>query len=274
MLHNDFKMTFPVLACTQHWDLQFCSVTHPLTNTFNWRQSLPTHMEDKSPNYTPLISHSGEQHFFLKVFSIVTFIGQNVSRSWGGQRVCAMRLNHPFSLLLVKRWLFQLLSIKICSTSSGSGPRTERQCDAKASRASGVTHSAQGGVWKVLRRWFKKNCACRRESWECHGLESMFSNLSYRQKKSWLPLFRLTCRVLHVFTLSLYSPCQLLVLPQIQRHTSPPGWRRSSGGPSSLLHSARPHLAVTPRAGDRSNTTPGYVAPSASKTADGVKNNV
>ncbi len=54
-----------------------------------------------------------------------------------------MRLNRPFSLLLVKSWLFQLLSIKMCSTSSGGGPRTERKCDVKASRTSGVTRQRE-----------------------------------------------------------------------------------------------------------------------------------
>lgn len=66
---------------------------------------------------------------------------------------------------------------------------------------------------------------------------------------------------LPVSALLLFSPCQPLVhtclLPQIQRHISPLGWRRSSGGLSSLPHSAHPHLVVTPLEGDQSNMTLG-----------------
>lgn len=46
----------------------------------------------------------------------------------------------------------------------------------------------------------------------------------------------------------------------IKQHATPSEWRKSSGGPSSLLCSAPRHLAVTPRGDDQSNWTPGWVA--------------
>lgn len=55
----------------------------------------------------------------------------------------------------------------------------------------------------------------------------------------------------------LISTCHL---SQIQRHISPVGWRKSSGGPYSLLRSARPHLVVTLLEGDQSNMTLGQVS--------------
>lgn len=130
-----------------------------------------------------------------------------------------------------------------------------------------------GARMKVRKRWFKC-CLLQRKSCERRRLEPMCCRVKGTKKKSWLdsppphllsPPCLPLCPPFIPPPPSMYRP-HLTISPQIQRRTSPVGWRRSSGGPSSLRRSARPHLGVTPPGGDRSNTTPGYVAPSGTKS--------
>lgn len=131
-----------------------------------------------------------------------------------------------------------------------------------------------GHVWKFERDDLNSAC-CRGRAASATGWSRCAAEFKGQNKKADLILHPLTCCLLHVYIPptppfippppSMYRP-HLTIFPQIQRHTSPPGWRRSSGGPSSPRRSARPHLGVTPPGDDRSNTTPGYVAPSGPKS--------
>lgn len=130
-----------------------------------------------------------------------------------------------------------------------------------------------GHVWKFERGDLNAAC-CRGRAASAAGWSRCAAELKGRKKKSWLdsppphllsPPCLPLCPPFIPPPPSMYRP-HLTVSPQIQRRTSPAGWRRSSGGPSSLRRSARPHLGVTPPGGDRSNTTPGYVAPSGTKS--------
>ncbi|TMS12137.1 Low density lipoprotein receptor adapter protein 1 [Larimichthys crocea] len=87
------------------------------------------------------------------------------------------------------------------------------------------------------------------ETLECHAFLCQKKKITKARRRGPAVLVRQTTGSQRQQTLSVFL--------QIQKHTSPSGWRRSSGGPSSLLHSARPHLVVTLLEGDRSSMTLG-----------------